>query len=531
MQTQTFTPNAVPQDIPLGLLSPSSTNPRQHFNEDDLKELSETIRKSGVYQAILARPKEHGLEIVFGERRYRASLLAGKDTIPGIVREMTDAEVLEAQLVENLQRRDVHPMEEAEGYKRLVSLTEPTYTVEQIAAKVGKSPAYITTRLKLTDLCDEAAAAFYQDHVGVGHGLLLAKLPPAQQIPALRACFKEVYNGGEKATRVLLPVRNLQFWIASNILLILKDAPFNKRDVQLVPTAGSCADCPKRTGHNKLLFGDDLGKQGDQCTDPTCYQAKVEAHVAKAIAAKPELVQISTAYGVQQEGSPVLPRNKYTAIREERPTSKDDAKRPEYKQCKYTTEAIITEGSDIGTVHKVCANMNCPVHHLKQTDGRDDAKWKAEQEKQRRDQAIANTTGLRVLSAIGAAVPVRLLKRDLVFVVEKLVASLDESRIETLARQHGIRQKRDEGGIAKTLLAFLRRADEGTLSQLTVEATILLASSRNNGAGVLKDAAALYKLDIEAIGQQVKQEFAAKARAKKEAKPEAKPAPKAKKAA
>jgi ParB family chromosome partitioning protein len=62
-----------------------------------------------------------------------------------------------------------------------------------------------------------------------------------------------------------LPVRNLQFWIEANVLLVLKDAPFDKRDVQLVSTVGSCDDCPKRTGHNKLLFGDDLGRQGDRC--------------------------------------------------------------------------------------------------------------------------------------------------------------------------------------------------------------------------------------------------------------------------
>jgi len=77
---------------------------------------------------------------------------------------------------------------------------------------------------------------------------------------------------------------------------------------------GSCADCPKRAGHNKLLFSDDLGKHGDQCTDRGCYQSKVSAQVAKTIAAKPQPVQISTAYGTQREGSPVLPRNKYTAI-------------------------------------------------------------------------------------------------------------------------------------------------------------------------------------------------------------------------
>ena len=77
-------------------------------------------------------------------------------------------------------------------------------------------------------------------------------------------------------------MRNLQFWIESNVLLVLKDAPFDKRDAQLIPTAGSCADCPKRTGHNKLLFGDDLGRQGDRCTDPLCYQSKLTAHVSES---------------------------------------------------------------------------------------------------------------------------------------------------------------------------------------------------------------------------------------------------------
>jgi hypothetical protein len=105
---------------------------------------------------------------------------------------------------------------------------------------------------------------------------------------------------------------------------------------------------------------------------------------------------------------------------------------------------------------------------------------------------------------------------------------LDESRIETLARQHGIRQKRNDGGVSKTLTAYLRRADEGTLSRMLVEATILLAASRHNGANVLCDAAMVYKVDTDAIASNVKQESAAKARAKKEAKlvPKAKKAPK-----
>jgi ParB family chromosome partitioning protein len=147
--------------------------------------------------------------------------------------------------------------------------------------------------------------------------------------------------------------------------------------------------------------------------------------VAQTIAAKPELVQISTAYGSQKEGSPVLPRNKYTAIRDHQPKSKDEAKRPEFKVCKFTTEAIITEGSDVGSIHKVCANASCPVHHPKQQISRNDDKEKAEHEEQRKEQAIANAIGLRVLAAVGAAVPVRLMKRDLLFVIEKLVGLME----------------------------------------------------------------------------------------------------------
>ena len=409
-------------------------------------------------------------------------------------------------------------MEEAQGFRALLDLDEPKYSIEQIAAKVGKTPVFVASRLKLADLVPAAVDAFYADEIGVGHAVLLSKLPGDQQEAALKACFKEVYNNGaSKPARILLPVRNLQFWIDSNILLVLKDAPFNKRDAELLPAAGSCADCPKRTGHNKLLFGDDLGRQGDRCTDPICYGAKVSAHVAKTISVKPELVQISTAYGGQKEGSPVLPRNKYTAIRDDKPKSKDDAKRPEFKVCKFTTEAIITEGSEVGTIHKVCANPSCPVHHPKQQTSRDDEKHKAEQEKQRKEQAIANTTGLRVLAAIGAAVPVRLMKRDLLFVIEKVVHTLDESRVEMLARQHGIRQKREDGGVKKTLAAYIRRADEGTLSRLLVESIILLAASRSNPTTVLRDAASAYKVDTEAIVAKVRQEFVAKEKAKKAA--------------
>jgi ParB family chromosome partitioning protein len=521
------------RNLPLALLTESTTNPRRIFEDGALKELAESIRTQGVLSPLLVRPlNERSFEIVAGARRYRAAQMAEAETVPVRIVNLTDAETLEAQLVENLMRRDVHPMEEASGFRALLNLDEPKYSIEQISARTGKNPAYVAARVKLTELAPVVVEAFYREEIGVGHALLLAKLQPDQQEQALTACFKEDWSaGGEKPKRILLPVRSLQFWIESNILLILKLAPFDKRDGQLVPAAGSCVDCPMRTGHNKLLFSD-LGKL-DACTSPSCYQAKVDAHVAKTIATKPKLVQISTAYGQQKEGSATLPRNQYVEVRPEKPTTKEEATRPEYKTCKYTTEAIVSEGIDKGQLRRVCTEPTCPVHHPKQRPQKvaDDTKWKAEQEKQRREAAIANVTGLRVLAAVSAAVPVRLMKRDLLFILEKLVSLMDERRIETLARQHGIRQKRDDGGIAKTFSAFLRRADEGTLSRLMVESTIMLAAARTNPANVLRDAASTYKVDTDAIALKVKQEFAAKEKVQSVKKPVTKTPPKAAKKA
>jgi ParB family chromosome partitioning protein len=512
------------RDLPLAVLTESRTNPRRIFEDNALKELAESIRTQGVLSPLLVRPlNELGFEIVAGARRYRAAQLAEVPTVPVRIVNLTDAETLEAQLVENLMRRDVHPMEEASGFRALLDLDEPKYSIEQISARTGKSPAYVAARLKLTELAPVVVEAFYREEIGVGHALLLAKLQPDQQEQALVACFREDWGTGkQKAKGILLPVRNLQFWIEQNILLILKDAPFDKRDAQLVPAAGSCVDCSKRTGHNKLLFAE-VSRQ-DACSDPNCYGAKVSAHVAKTIAAKPKLVQISTAYGQQQEGSSTLPRNKYVAIRSEKPKTKEEAARPEFKTCKYTAEAIVAEGSEKGEIVKVCASPDCPVHHPKKHQTRTDAAAKAEQEKSRRAEALAQATGIRTLAAIVAAVPVRLMKRDLLFILERLVALMDERRLEMLARLHGIRQKRDDGGITKTFGAFLRRADEGTLSRLIVETTIMLVAARTNPTSVLRDAANIYKVDTDAIALKVKQEFAAKEKAKKSPQSTSRPA-------
>jgi ParB family chromosome partitioning protein len=504
------------RDLPLDWLVVSPTNPRKTFDEAAMQELAASIRENGVLQPLLVRPRaERRFEIVFGERRYRGAAMAEKETVPVCIREMTDAQVLEAQLVENLQRQDMHPLHEAQGFAALLRLEEPKYSIELIAAKCGKHPGYVASRLRLTELAPAAVEAFTKDEIGLGHALLLAKLQPEQQEEALTACWQESYTGGSKAKRILLPVRHLREWIEHNILLELATAPFSKEDATLVPDAGSCVECPKRTGHNTLLF-EGIAAKHDSCSDPGCYAAKVDAHVKRTVAAKPKLVQITTAYGKPAEGSPVVPRNQYVEIRQEKPKNKYQQDAPEYKTCKFVTEAIVADGSEKGELRKVCASPDCPVHHPKKQRQRvqSDAAEKAAQEKQRREEAIANTTGIRVLAAIADAVPVRLMKRDLLFVVERLAGLVEERRLEIVARQHGIKREKENDSIAKLFDAYLRRAEESVLGSVLVELTVLLAVARQQTTQVLNEAATLYKVDTNAIAAKVKQEFAAKERAK-----------------
>ncbi len=518
------------RNLPLANLNESANNPRRTYDPAALNELAESIRTQGLLSPLLVRPKgPQSYEIVAGARRYRAAQLAGLESIPVRIAELTDAQAIEASIVENLIRADVHPMEEASGFRALLNMEEPKYSIEQIAARTGKTPVFIAARLKLTELVPAVVDAFYRDDIGTGHALLLAKLQPAQQEEALKACYQEQFNSGNKTKHILLPVRQLQTWIEHNILLELASAPFSEEDAQLLPEAGACIDCPKRTGHNALLF-EGMAAQHDSCSDPKCYAAKLEAHIKQTIAAKPKLVQISTAYGTQKEGSATVPRNKYVEIHSEKPTNPKHRDWPEYKTCKFTTEAIVTEGSEKGEMRRICANAECPIHHARKPKAAPDANAKAEQEKRRREEAIAQATGLRVLNAIAEAVPVRLMKRDLLFIVERLTATIEERRLAVLLRQHGINkgQATTADSQAKLFAAFIRKADEGTLGRILVELSILQTlHSQSDSSKALREAAELYKVDVAAITAKVKQEFAAKDKAKAAKPATAKPLAKA----
>src|SRR5271163_2031609 len=288
-------------NVPIAELVESSTNPRKVFDQSFLEELAVSIRNKGILSPLLVRPVNNHLEIVAGAQRYRAAKLAGLEVAPIRLQNLADLEAQEVQQIENVQRKDVHPFEEAQGYRTLLGFEGANYTIERLAARIGKRPDDVAERLKLLDLTEPVADAFVAGRIGLGHALLIAKLAPDVQEKTLAHCFDGYYAAND-ADRSLVPVSRLQAWIAQNIYLSLKSVPFSKDDESLLPEAGSCANCPKRTGFNTLLFSE---VREDSCADAACFNRKLDAHIAQRVSKMPNLVQISDNYN-DADGTPIL---------------------------------------------------------------------------------------------------------------------------------------------------------------------------------------------------------------------------------
>ncbi|MBN9475377.1 MAG: hypothetical protein ABS43_01645 [Bordetella sp. SCN 67-23] len=269
--------------LPHALVHSSKTNPRKRFFDESLTELARSLKQLGQLQPIVVRPHPDlagQYELIAGERRWRATGINDDEFILARVVHVSDLEALELQVIENMQREDLHPLEEAEGYEALMrSHADRTgYSVEEVAAKLGKSKAYIYARMKLCALTPEAREAFYADKLTASTALLLARLPNAtMQSEALNTI-----TGGEWGGEPM-SFRRAAEHIKSRYMLRLDQAKFPIADAALLPSAGSCRECPKRTGANPDLFSD-VGS-ADVCTDPECHAQKVEAHSRRLLEA------------------------------------------------------------------------------------------------------------------------------------------------------------------------------------------------------------------------------------------------------
>jgi ParB family chromosome partitioning protein len=174
----------------IDIIEPNRYQPRLHFTPEDLAQLSESIRSQGVLQPLLVRKMEMGYELVVGERRLRAAKMAGLKKVPVMVKEVSNAEMLEMAIVENIQRENLNPIEEAEAYHRLI--TEFGLTQEQASARVGKSRSAVANFLRLRQLPDQIKESITKGQISMGHArALLGADAPAQQRAAWRAIIRK----------------------------------------------------------------------------------------------------------------------------------------------------------------------------------------------------------------------------------------------------------------------------------------------------------------------------------------------------
>ena len=176
--------------VKLSKVEPNREQPRKNFDEDSLQELAESLKQFGMLQPILVQNRGDYYEIIAGERRWRAAKIAGLKEVPVIVRELTDQEIVEISLIENIQREDLNPIEEAQAYKRL--LTEFHLKQDEVAERVSKSRTAVTNSMRLLKLCDEVQKMVVDDMISTGHARALISIEdPEEQYPIAQKIFNE----------------------------------------------------------------------------------------------------------------------------------------------------------------------------------------------------------------------------------------------------------------------------------------------------------------------------------------------------
>jgi ParB family chromosome partitioning protein len=431
-------------------------------------------------------------------------LVALDDLLDRLADALDDRQALEVQQIENLQREDIHPLEEAAGYR--VMLTQLNYTVADIAAKVGKDESYIYRRLKLTDLIELGQQACWEEQITPGMAALICRLTPADQAKALDACIPD--RGGWAHVNT---VRGLQDWIDRNIMLDLHKAAFPKDDATLVPGVGDCISCPKRTGASPMLFPEI--KKADTCTDGSCYKAKVAAYVARREAelkAKdPELVKVSGRWHSYGEKPDLPGPEAYTELTPKEAKQRDDAKKVlvvDGDKAGQTIYAVFDRGRS-GGVQKTAAE--------KAADARARAEEKLAAEIQRR-QVFA------VVDAVEQnAEPIR--GNLLSFVVRRVWERWWNDAKRVIAKRRGLK---------------IEDVDLGSMTEEQLEGLLIeccLIGYSDYDAGRLQEAAELLEIELEPIAEAARLEAKEKTGKAKKAEPEpvkpAKKVPPPKKAA
>lgn len=351
-----------------GDLDPSINPRRKPVPKDRFEEMVDSVKKHGVLQPLLVRPDSNGRhQVVLGDTRRRAAIEAKAPTVPCISRVLADLEALELQLVENIQRHDMHPLDEGAAFVKLMKEDPKAYTAETIASRVGKSVRWVYQRIEFTKLILEAGRAFLNDEITASHAERLVRLNPKDQKRALEGCFDQVLHGPEGA-KVLRSTAELDDWIARHCRLNLESPAVS----ELLPDVGD---------------------------------AKREAEAEGA-----KLLQLSSSYAKPPKG--VLGPNDYKIATGQ-------------QRCKLSVRGVLVIGQGQGDLREVCINRTCEKHwpsekptpqaaqtpaqrRAQERQTKEAQKWQREQQARRQRETAAQELAARAGPAIREKV--RLLK-------------------------------------------------------------------------------------------------------------------------
>jgi ParB/RepB/Spo0J family partition protein len=435
------------QMLALDQLAPSPINPRRHFDDERLKALADSVRLHGVLEPLIVRPGDTVWEIVAGERRFRAAQLAGLDQVPVIARPLTDEQVLEFSLIENLHRDDLAPLELARGFRRLITTNPTKHSAESIATRMGMSATWVWDRLKLLDLVPEAQAILDEERMSIGHAILIARLKPADQQrviahdDASSTAHREVglwrpdhgftfeaHGNGRTPGKYdgLKPcsIRELEAWIDDHIRFDVAHAA-QAQPLTFEPLAEQVLERRAQPSRGKKVIAITLD------------------HHVGADARDDERTYGSGAWKFAdgEEHTQAYPRKTYTAA-----------------TCEHAVLGVVVAGARRGASFEVCiARDKCLVHWKKEiaerektatarASGKESATAKAAA---RREQKAAEYQRLREQrwKHFSAA-----LKTAVVAAAEKLPAKLPPALYERMLQDHGVPKKTIVADLPKALL-------------------------------------------------------------------------------
>jgi ParB/RepB/Spo0J family partition protein len=532
--------------LALPAVRPAAWNPRQIKNAAADAELLDSVRQHGILQPVLVRPLELGqkdgarFEIVVGSRRFAAAQQAGLGAIPAVVRPLTDQEVLELQVVENSQREDVHPLEEAEAYRRLRD--QHGLSAEEIAARLGKSRTWIYDRLKLAALADKPRKACLAGGLEISTALLLARLPKPLQDQALAEITAPDYEGP-------MSYRDARDLVATHYQCNLAEAAFDGQRVDLVAGVGACASCPKRSGNARHEYPEIDIKSPDVCTDLLCYRQKAAAWADEREAGH------AAAGGVvlpAQEAAKLFSRYQPEQLDSAAPYFELDAKHYNYSTGKQTSyrkllgkdAPVVLARDPRGNLHELvdrklaqkavrAAETKTTKQQAEHEEAKVTAADRAERERDQRERELETRLGRELATRIaGAAAKAKtmpdavwrvLLRRELrdcevtgpIAIRRGLVpADSDPARYDLGVKEIGAVVDKADGALLRSLFFELLAAAEGDWGFL----------QHDRSRGGVAELCRVFEVDAKAARKEIGAALQAEQRAAKLA-PAAKPDP------